>query len=267
MAKAAELKTSVPYINNPFLIGVNGINLLFLKAQSVAIALTILSVLSVIASYTPPQEPTQAASGDLFTPMILLIVALVASLFIVIGTFITGVMSYTAAKTARDESTTLKEALSAVASRFWSFLWLEILTMLKVLAWSLLFIVPGVIKSIQYSLAYVAFFDKDLRGNAAIKHSVALTKGSLVTTLGGQMLFTLITFGILDFLVGAATNAVLYRQFSHTPVEKRPRAHGLSILALVLLVLLVVVGVFAAILLVAAGANYIDPTLVEPNTL
>lgn len=264
----AEIKTSVPYINNPFLIGVNGINLLFLKAQSVAIALTILSVLAVIPSYTSPQEPSEAASGDLFTPEIILVIALIASLFIVIGTFVNGIMSYSAAKASKDESTTLKDALSAVASRFWSFLWLEIIMTFKVLAWSLLFIVPGVIKSIQYSLAYVAFFDKDLRGNAAIKHSVALTKGSLITTLGGQMFFTLITFGILDFLVGAATNTVLYRQFSHTPVEKRPQTHGLSIFALVLLILLVIVGMLAAIMLVAAGVNYAtDPTLLEPNTL
>lgn len=264
MAEPTVAKKPVEYINNPFFIGAKGINLIFLKAQSVAILLVILSVLYVTSSSTPPQE---SGSEINFTPEMAVIIAVVALLILVGSTFVNGIISYTAAKVANDETTTIKEALAAVAKRFWSFLWLQILMGLKVLAWTLLFIVPGIIMAVRYSLAPVAFFDKGLKGNAAIKHSAALTKGSWITTLGGQTFFTMITFGIIDLLVGAASSMVLYRQFSRTPLSERPSAHWLSIVTLALLILIVILGILLAIFAVASTMNYIDTTTIEPSTL
>lgn len=265
MAEPAAPKAPVEYINNPFFIGAKGINLIFLKAQSTAILLVILSVLYVTGSSTPPQDT--ASSEMNFSPEIAAIIGLVVLLMIVASTFVNGIMSYTAAKAANDETVTLKEALSAVSKRFWSLLWLQILMGLKIFAWTLLFIVPGIIMAIRYSLASVAFFDKGLKGNAAIKHSIALTKGSWLTTLGGQTFFTIITFGIIDLLVGTASSAILYRQFSRTPASERPSVHWLSILTLAILILAFLIGIALAVFAVASTANYIDASTIEPAAL
>ncbi len=257
MAEPVTQKAPVEYINNPFFIGTKGINLVFLKAQGVAILLVILSVLSVLTSYKQPEEPAMDGTFSV-TPEIAALIVALALLIITGATFVNGIMAYTAAKTANGGTATIKVALRATAKRFWSFLWLQILTALKVLAWSLLFIIPGIIKSVQYSLAPVAFFDKELRGNAAIKHSVALTKGSWITTVAGQTLFTIITLGIIDLLVATASSAILYRQYSQTPSDQRPKPHGLSVATLILLILAVIIGILAALFLAFAGLNYMN---------
>lgn len=265
MAASDNPKTPVEYINNPFYIGAKGINLIFLKAQGVAILLVILSVISIFGSYRQPQDAGTDPMSN-FTPEIAALVTAGALVLVVIGTFINGIMAFTAAKTSKNETVTIKQALSAVTKRFWSFLWLQILMAIKVIAWSLLFIVPGIIKSVQYSLAPLAFFDKGLKGNAAIKHSMALTKGSWITTLAGQALLTIITLGIIDLLVTTASTAVLYRQFSQTPNDQRPKPHGLSIAVLVLLVVFAAMALLALISLAFAGINYTEMP-VEPGTL
>lgn len=264
MAEPIAKQTPVEYINNPFFIGAKGINLVFLKAQGVAILLVILSVLTVLSSYTPPQDPAQEIK---FTPEAAAVASAVVLLVIIGSTFVNGIIGYAAAKVANDETATIKETLMAVAKRFWSFLWLQILIGLKVLAWSLLFIIPGIVMAIRYSLASVAFYDQGLKGNAAIKHSVALTKGSWVTTLGGLMFFTIITFGVIDLLVGAASSAILYRQFSQTPLSERPAKHWLSVVTMILLITTVVLILLVVLFAISSGLNYVDPTRIEPSSL
>ena len=86
--------------------------------------------------------------------------------------------------------------------------------------------------SVRYSLAKVAFFDekKPLRGNAAVKESLALTKGAWLTTFASQVLFSIITLGMLSRLVETAAQSVLYRQLSELTHnnEPKPAAHPLS---------------------------------------
>jgi uncharacterized membrane protein len=277
MTEPTKLNTQDAYINNPFFIGAKGINLLFLKAQSVAILLVVLSVIMLVLGNIPgPDSATTENAAPAVSDATVSVetaigigVGVLVGIFVAltVGTFLTGIMSYTAAKAARGESSTIKEGLSATYRRFWSFLWLQILTTLKVLAWSLLFIVPGFIKAVRYSVANVAFFDKDLKGNAAIQHSIALTKGSWITTLGGLFFFNLITLRVLELLTTTASTAVLYRQFEATPNNERPGPHGLSIAMLVLTVLLGIVLVVGLFYLIASGANYIQGAPADVSNL
>lgn len=252
-----EAETPTPpseYINNPFSVAVRGINALFLSAQSVAFFLIIVSLLSYAPNLrqsspsTPSNEP-QMPSGDALLHALPIIIGagiVVLAVILAVTTLINGICAYTTARVARGETTTLKEAATATVTHFKDLLLLQLLMTVKLLGWSLLLIVPGVIMSIRYSFAMTAYFDKQLRGNAAIKHSVALTRGSWITTFGSQMLFNAITFTIITPLVQTGVNTILYRQFSAMPNDKRPGPHGLSIMMLVLVIISAILGVLAA---------------------
>jgi hypothetical protein len=170
-----------------------------------------------------------------------------------IGTVIAGISYYSAARISHGQTATFKEAWQATRDNFWPFFWLQVLMVLKLVAWSLLFIVPGFIMYYRYSLANISFFDKGLRGNAAIKDSIALTKGSWITTYASQTLFTFVSLGTLSTLVTVATSAILYRQFNAVPLDQRPKTHDLSVATLVLSLLFVA---FVVIALSAALVNY-----------
>ncbi len=74
--------------------------------------------------------------------------------------------------------------------------------------WSLLFIIPGLIKAISYSMTYFILLDRpDLSANEARKLSMALMEGHkwryfcLMLSFLGWMLLCALTFGILSFWV------------------------------------------------------------------
>lgn len=269
------------YINNPFTIAIKGIGLLFQKAPMVALALVLLSAFAASttapgaypaeenasitesesalsdspAADTLPDAAAQVGdaeivdmSGAMEPAMIIILAAIgVVLLFgaLVIGSIITGVMSYTAAELAKGNDVSIKQATKATFDRLWSFIWLQVIITAKVLLWSLLFIIPGVVMAFRYSLANLSFFDSDkkLTGNAAIKDSLALTKGAWLTTFGAQMFFNIITLGIISPVVDTATKTVLYRQF--VPLassnSEKPKAHALSWISLGATILLAIV--------------------------
>jgi uncharacterized membrane protein len=269
MTKATDSKVSTPYINNPFFVAVEGIRRFFTLALGAAILLVILSANNTFnANSFPPTTPVDDPSAsapaetvpgpDMFNEpatwaVIGLIALVILAIVAAIGTVVAGISYYSAARISHGQTATFKEAWQATRDNFWPFFWLQILTVLKLIAWSLLFIVPGFIMYYRYSLANISFFDKGLRGNAAIKDSVALTKGSWITTYASQTLFTFVSLGTLSTLVTVGASAILYRQFNAVPLDKRPKTHDLSVATLVLSLLFVA---FVVIALSAALVNY-----------
>lgn len=265
---------SKKYENNPFFIAINGITMLFDLARGVAILLVILSVISLAGNSIPndkasapdPSQPVtseiaKAFSGVSANEWIIIIAAfsIIGLAIILISTLLTGVASYTSAHTARGKRVSLGEAFRESFDKLWSFLWLQIIMTVKILLWSLLFIVPGIIMWVRYSLANVAFFDKNLRGNSAIKESMRLTQGAWITTYAANMLVNCITLGVISSLVTTAVNTVLYRQYTETGAKK-PEAHWLSWLTLAItgaFIGLIVLGVILVIgALVATGGKF-----------
>jgi hypothetical protein len=59
---------------------------------------------------------------------------------------------------------------------FWSYLGVVLLTLLFVLLWSLLLIIPGLIYSVFYSLVVYVFVFEGLRGRAALRRSQELVR-------------------------------------------------------------------------------------------
>lgn len=267
-------KTKLPagYENNPFTIAVSGISLLFDLAKGVAFLLVAFAVLNVFQGILPPADST--ANENMFISLqntiagwtlgdwtfaigasgiVILAVLLISALF-------GGVMAYTSLHLSRGETVGLGEAFRVAFERLWSFLWLQIIIFVKIVLWSLLLIVPGIIMATRYSLASVVFFDdkKGHRGNAAIQESIRLTRGAWITTYGANTLFNFITFGVITSIVTTGVNAVLYRQYDKLD-ENKPEAHLLSWLALVLpfalLLILILLGIFVLFVMSATGTR------------
>ncbi len=242
----AKTSTPAPYENNPFFVAANGISLVFNLARGVAILFLVLSVLGLFRGNWSADTQNDKESLDAFwttlsgwsvetwliaiggVSVVLLALMLISALF-------GGVSAYTSLKLSRNEAVSIGEAFRVSFEHLWSFLWLQIIVTVKLFLWTLLLIVPGIIMATKYSLASVAFFDdtKNLRGNAAIKESIRLTKNAWLTTFGSLSLFNYITFGVISSLVTTGANAVLYRQYEKVG-DKKPAAHWLSWLALAL---------------------------------
>lgn len=259
MAKAAQ--HTPEYQNNPFFVATNGLTLLFNKAMSVAILAIVLASLGLMGNavknvtnismhdetFTQSSQSADKTTehafnnfvGSLTTSEITILVTIgviVLLTAIFVSTMIVGVFDYTAAQLARGKTVTLQEAIQAVLHRFFGYLWLTILVGIKILLWTLLLVVPGIIMAVRYSLSGVAFFEKDLSANAASKESSRLVKGAWITTFGSLGLFNIITFGMIQTVLQPGTNAILYRQFKayDTAKTKKPAAHALSWLTLLL---------------------------------
>lgn len=259
---ATQTKLPKDYENNPFFIATKGLSALFALARGVAIVFVVLSV--ILSFYGGPSVPTDSEGNPDPTQVTQTFaswsanewitavgaVTIIGAALLLLGALFGGVSAYTSAQLAKGKRVPLNEAFKVAFEHLWSFLWLQIVIFVKLLLWTLLFIVPGVIMSVRYSLASVAFFDKDLRGNAAIKESLRLTKGAWFTTFAGNALLNLITFGVISSVVTTGANAILYRQFTKLGDDK-PAAHWLSWLTLFLPLIIFALLMLFLILLVA----------------
>lgn len=244
---------AVPYENNPFTIAVSGMTLLFNLARGVAILLLVISIFSYYSGGWGPDKPANEIQQDISNTVSswtttewslavgsILIIGLAV---LMIAALFGGVSAYTSAQIARGKQVKLTEAFRVSFENLWSFLWLNILIFVKIFLWTLLFIIPGIIMSIRYTLAGTAFFDdtKHLRGNAAIKESLRLTKGAWVTTFSANLLFNFITLSIISDIVTTSVNAQLYKQFDGH--DKKPSSHWLSRVTLGVVIFIFAVGV------------------------
>lgn len=260
------------YQNNPFMIAVDGLNLLFKLAQSVAIFGIILCVLSLGGSYGGPSGDSASSDADSVADTLgaipaevwiiigVIILIVVIGMF-VIGVIISGIMDYTAAKLAQNKTVTLGEAFSGTMKNFGGYLWVRVIVAVKTFLWSLLLIIPGIVMAYRYSLAGVAFFADEKKGDAAVAHSLSLTRGAWLTTYASQTLFNLVTFGLVSSLLMPGTNGLLYRQYTALGDTPKPAAHGLSWLALFIpIVLLILAGLLLALLIYVLSSGGTAPT-------
>lgn len=264
------------YENNPFYIGLHGIQLIFKNAQQVGIYAAILAgvmillntvstAVDTINSINEPVEPEPISQSIESAPLdrgeVLAIIGAVSGIVLLISVVILaiclllyGVLEYTAAQLALGKKVTLQEAFLAVLRKYPGYLWLYILMIVKLFLWTLLLIIPGIIMSVRYSLASTVYFAEDKKGNAAIKRSLALTKGAWFTTFAGYNLWNIITFGQVSVLTTPAASTILYRQLRDVTDRgvAKPKAHWLSWLTffipIVLVLLLITFIVFMALL-------------------
>lgn len=269
--KSSKKQPAVKYENNPFFIAGNGITRLFDFARGVAVLLLTISIVNFFFGGTPDTGPAPSNAEDAerywadFTAtfanwtsndwiMAIGSGVIIGLALLMISSLFSGIASYTAWKLSKGDSVSVGEAFRAAFDNLWSYIWLQIVLFVKVLLWSLLFILPGIYFAFRYTLAGVAFFDdkKNLRGNAAVKESLRLTKGAWLTTFSANTLFNMLTFGILSSIITTGVNTTLYAQYNALGDKPKPSAHWLSwvTLAIPLILFFFVVSIVLAI---AAG--------------
>ncbi len=270
------------YQNNPFFVAVDGLRLLFNLATGVAILFTVLSLLSMYSgsnqqlqtveqqyqnsSYSPNTSVQKQYIDNLRshyyfirnfvhnldgTMLALLIGAgvLFLAVAIFIGVMLRGISDYTASELAKGKPVAINDAILVVLRNFWGYLWLQIVIGVKIFLWSLLFIIPGIIMAVRYTLSGVSYFSNDMGANAATKKSAELTKGAWLTTYASHFLFNLVTFGLITSVLTPGTNAVLYSQYS--TAKKKPKAHMLSWLSLLVPIGIIVLTIITALMIMA----------------
>lgn len=287
MSKAtSKNETVLPYENNPFTVAITGLKIFFSLALPIALVAVVLSILNF---YSQPSEllnsQTQSSSysaeklknlspedqldvvfegtrnefiarknqlQEMTSQQLAAALAIISAVILIVmlvSTLFGAIFDYTAAQMSRGKRVTLSDALEGATSRFFPYLWLRVLVGIKIFLWTLLFIIPGIIMAVRYSLAGVSFYDKKLSPNAAIQDSSRLTKGAWLTTNASQVLFNLITLGMIQIVLQPGTSAVLYQQLNEYDKANvaKPKAHTLSWLTLIISYTLVIMFVMAVL--------------------
>ena len=115
--------------------------------------------------------------------------------------------AYFSLKIYRGETGDIGDMFSVGFSNYWrnigGMLWME----LFVLLWSLLFIIPGIVKALAYSMTpYILAENENLPATEAIKVSMRMTSGykGEIFVMGlsfiGWLILTGLTFGLLGLL-------------------------------------------------------------------
>lgn len=178
--------------------------------------------------------------------------------FWLIGVYIQSVIDYTSARVAKGNDVSLSNALSGGFSRFGAYIWLQIIIATKVMLWSLLFIIPGIVMAVRYSLAGLSFYDKNISARAAVKDSLALTKGAWLTTFASSVLLDFISLGIASTLVKSGAQVRLYGQLDAVTQrgEAKPAPHLLSWLTLGGIIARFILGLLLIGLIVLITMNF-----------
>lgn len=252
--KAPKEQEAPTYISNPFKLAFRATAQLFEKNAGWAIVIAVLTMFGSFGS--PPASNGNGGNGPIegglsttdptntFALVIFIVcgVLLLVALAVIIGTFVQGLFSYAVLQSQKGVSVGFKEAYRAVKNRFARLLSAQLLVILKVLGWSLLFIIPGIITAIRYSLlSYVIMDESEEERSVKGAHdrTKILVKGRL------WELFGVSTTSIVPIIGGVfetAGNGALYRQlqvYTDQNLEK-PKIHWLNYLMLVLLLVFLV---------------------------
>ncbi len=168
---------------------------------------------------------------------ILLIVSIIALLFslvaLAISIFVSGPMNYGMYKVIISNYNGFMPDTRDLFSgfrRYWHTVGLYWLIMLYTLLWSFLFIIPGIIKGISYSMAYFISVDNPrLSPNECITESKKMMKGHkwdlfvLQLSYFGWYLLIILTLGILSFWVipkQMTAVYIFYRKIVKKPEEQ-----------------------------------------------
>ena len=97
----------------------------------------------------------------------------------------------------KKEKTSITEAFDTPSKSYFRFIWMNIRVTLFTLLWSLLFIIPGIIAALRYSLTpFVMLDDPQINAKDAMKQSAFLIKGYklkfFLYTLGISVLWCII---------------------------------------------------------------------------
>jgi hypothetical protein len=96
-----------------------------------------------------------------------------------------------------------REAYGLAVERFIPFLYTAALAVLRIFGGLLLFVIPGIVLALRYTLAHLAVLLEELRGKPALERSAALVRAEPARALGYLAAATLVAIA-LNFLCALA---------------------------------------------------------------
>lgn len=236
-----DTNKSVDYESNPFKLAFAAMKRLFNTNRGWAIALIIIGVLSAFSSNNSSSDQS-ASQGSLtatgtentvaLVVFIVSMVAIIAIGLLIVGTYVQGMLSYVALQSEKGKKVSVSEAYKAVGQRFWRLLGAQLLAAVKVIGWSLLFVIPGIIAAVRYALLSYVIMDESPE-NKSVKESHDRTK-SLVKTRLWEVLGVSMTaiVPVVGGLLDTAGKAAQYNQLKHYHDSKleKPKIHWLNYL-------------------------------------
>lgn len=267
-----------PYQSNPFFLCFDDFSVFFDRNMWWAIIIIVGAFIGAVLSafsnalstmYDATTDKTNALSMSSSTPeqmgiffgiggIIVLIVVIFVLIGMVIDVFIRGMFSYVALQNHAGYSVGFNEAFNAVVKRFPRLFLAQLLATFKIIAWTFLFIIPGIIATFRYALLPYVILDEPAEKKGVIdSHNriKALVAGRKREVFGVSTVANLIP--IVGPLLQLTGDAKLYRQLqlTHDTHTARPKVHWLNYLGFVLIGLFVlfITGVFAIIALIFAS--------------
>lgn len=276
--------TDSEYINNPFSVAITGIQRFFKYAKPIAILFVVLSLLSALtnvatsiadivnesssggyseSAYDGQALPTfEGVSSEQLTVILSVMGGIFLMFFVVFvmaSIIMYGLRDVAAAAAVNRQQIGFGETFSRLFKRLPGYIGLSLLVGVKVFLWSLLFIVPGIIMAVRYSLAGTAYFARNMKASEAIDYSKKITKDGWMTTFASYGWLNLVTLGFIQLLVQPGAQVQIFSQYDRLEQTggRKPGAHALSIAFTILyflMIALVLTGL--ALFAVFSVANY-----------
>lgn len=257
-----DTSSKIEYISNPFALAYRAAKRLWETNRGWGIFFIVLGVLSSFqSSYNyPASTPSENVSGSTsiaIDPAVALFIGGLVLIFfvlvIVFTIYFTGLFSYVALQSEQGKKVSLGEAMQAVNKKFGILFRASLLAGLKIFGWTLLFIIPGIIASLRYTLlAYLVMDDSEKNNDPSVKVThdriKEITAGRLWEVLG--ISFTSIV-PFVGTLFNVAGSAALYRQlktYTDKKIEK-PQIHWLNYLSAAILLAILIAVFFVVALL------------------
>lgn len=250
--KTSIERTANWYETNPFTLAVDGIKKLYDNARGmfwISLLIGIIGAFNSNFDSTAEQNQQQnvgAAAAAISTSEIAFLLAIITTIIagvIALTVVLWGMVGYTASRLAKDLGTSIPEAFDEALANFWRLFMVGIILIVRLVGWTLLFIIPGIIMAIRYSLsAVIAFSEPELKPSQVVSKSASLTKGAWFDTFAAFYLVPLLSLGILKNTNDIAVQAKQYEQLSRLKQgdEKKPPTHMISYVFAGLLFLAVV---------------------------
>lgn len=239
------------YISNPFVLAYRAAKKLWEVNRGWGIFFIILGILSLFQSnYNAPTNPSDTTvdpitSSSGIDPLVALLIGLAIVAFILFVTlasiYINALLNYVTLQSDKGQKVSLKQAMQAVRERFGVLVRANLLAFVKIIGWTLLFIIPGVIASLRYTLLSYLIMDEDEKVDGQTAKEThdrvkQITKGRLWEVFGVSFTSIVPVVGTLFNLSG---NAALYHQlklYTDKKLEK-PSIHWLNYFPLIVLLL------------------------------
>lgn len=222
-------------------------------------AITESQTTSTYSSSTASSTSLEPAAVVAIVMIVLVFVLFAIAIGSVIATYVNGMYAYVSLKSLEDKKVGFGEAFSAVTKRFWRLYLATLLAGLKIVGWTLLFIIPGIRAALRYTvLPYVIMSDSEKEKSVAKSHARTkqIVRHRLMEVFGIWTVKGLIP--LVGTSIGYIAPAALHNQLA-TYTDKnleKPKIHWLNYIGFIIAGVLFALGLLiVSLILIIASAS------------